>query len=275
MPLLIFTDLDASLMDEYYSYDKAKTALDLIKINNVPLIFNSSKTLTELISISDAFDGTNILIGENGSSIGIPLQSKLALKDEEFDSSNGYNFIYQKNLRSNVLSIINKLRGDFNFSFKGFFDMGFKELSELTGLTHDAAKRALSRETSEPIIWEDTDDKWNLFINEIGKHDIKAELGGRFYHLMDKAYDKSIGMKKVLSIFKKNYPQDNWKTLAIGDSENDIKMLESADYAIVISNPQKGNIILKRKDYTLSKYSSSKGWNDCMLEFFESTFNNI
>ena len=50
--LLIFTDLDASLLDhETYSFEEALPALQLIKDKEIPLILSSSKTYEEMIHI--------------------------------------------------------------------------------------------------------------------------------------------------------------------------------------------------------------------------------
>ena len=41
---IIITDLDASLLDESYSYKDAIDALDFIHKSEIPLVLNSSKT---------------------------------------------------------------------------------------------------------------------------------------------------------------------------------------------------------------------------------------
>ncbi|MEF9476347.1 MAG: HAD hydrolase family protein, partial [Candidatus Mariimomonas ferrooxydans] len=46
--IIIFTDLDGSLLDSSYSFKKALPALRLIKKKNIPLLICSSKTKSEI-----------------------------------------------------------------------------------------------------------------------------------------------------------------------------------------------------------------------------------
>ena len=46
--LIIFTDLDGTLLDFRYSYKEAVPALNLIRKKNIPLIICSSKTRAEI-----------------------------------------------------------------------------------------------------------------------------------------------------------------------------------------------------------------------------------
>ena len=88
---------------------------------------------------------------------------------------------------------------------------------------------------------------------------------------MDTKFDKSIGMASVVSLFAKRYPDSVWKTIALGDSPNDLVMLEQADFAVVIPNKAKGRMTLKRKDYIFADSYASEGWNDSVLKFLKST----
>ena len=50
-PLLIFTDLDGTLLDHHsYSFKGAEKALHILRQHSIPLIFNSSKTKVVLIN---------------------------------------------------------------------------------------------------------------------------------------------------------------------------------------------------------------------------------
>ncbi|MDK2782156.1 MAG: mannosyl-3-phosphoglycerate phosphatase, partial [Archaeoglobi archaeon] len=67
--IVIFTDLDGTLLDENYSFEDAEDVLEEIKRRSIPLIFCSAKTRAEqeyfqrLMGISDPF------IVEDGSAI--------------------------------------------------------------------------------------------------------------------------------------------------------------------------------------------------------------
>lgn len=72
MKLIIFTDLDGTLLDEEYSWDKAKPALDLIKKLQIPLVICSSKTRNEIEEYRHPFGVNDPFISENGGAVFIP-----------------------------------------------------------------------------------------------------------------------------------------------------------------------------------------------------------
>ena len=94
---------------------------------------------------------------------------------------------------------------------------------------------------------------------------IRAIRGGQFIHLMEAGYDKSIGVTTLRALLEKRFPSIEWTILAIGDSPNDKMMLEQADCALVIPNPQKGTLKLKRTDAFLAESPASMGWNASVL----------
>lgn len=70
--IIVFTDLDGTLLDESYSCEAAKPALDRVVRSSIPVVFCSSKTRAEIevyrreLGIPDPF------IVENGGAIVIP-----------------------------------------------------------------------------------------------------------------------------------------------------------------------------------------------------------
>ena len=52
MPILVFTDLDGSLMErETYSMKPARLALQTLQSREIPVIINSSKTAQEIQAV--------------------------------------------------------------------------------------------------------------------------------------------------------------------------------------------------------------------------------
>jgi len=55
--LIVFTDLDGTLLDHHdYSYAAALPALQLLAQSNTPLIFNTSKTASEVEQLRTEMD---------------------------------------------------------------------------------------------------------------------------------------------------------------------------------------------------------------------------
>ena len=70
--LLIVTDLDASLIGDDYLFTDAIPALSRLADLGYPVVFNSSKTLTELKVLASQLKLDTPLIAENGVIIAIP-----------------------------------------------------------------------------------------------------------------------------------------------------------------------------------------------------------
>lgn len=79
--IIIFTDLDGTLLDSRYSFRKALPAIKLIKEKNIPLILCSSKTRSEIELWRKKLNNNHPFISENGGGIFIPKKnSKFDIK---------------------------------------------------------------------------------------------------------------------------------------------------------------------------------------------------
>ncbi|MBZ9573076.1 HAD hydrolase family protein, partial [Patescibacteria group bacterium] len=70
--MIIFTDLDGTLLDENYSYEDALLVLNVLKKKKVPIIFCSGKTEGEQEVIKSEIGLNYPFIVEDGSAIYIP-----------------------------------------------------------------------------------------------------------------------------------------------------------------------------------------------------------
>ena len=70
IPLLVFTDLDGSLLDhDDYSFSAALPALSRLRDHAVPLVPLTSKTLAEMRVLQQALHNPHPFVIENGSAI--------------------------------------------------------------------------------------------------------------------------------------------------------------------------------------------------------------
>ena len=270
---IVVTDLDASLMDANYSYEAAHEALDLIHQRQIPLILNSSKTLSELIAITEHWNWQSkpFLIGENGACLGIPKSHPASEQIEAAKEKKDYYCVYNNGAYERILKHAKELKFSYNYQFVGFSDLSNSELCTLTGLTPPEADRAKERLCTEPIVWKDSEAAFSEFYEELKIRNIQSIRGGQFIHLMEYTHDKSTGMEALLSIFQSLSPSTIWESLAIGDSANDIPMLEKATHALIIPNPSHGTLKLKRTDYSLASEYASTGWNQAILKILNTT----
>ena len=279
---ILVTDLDASLLDGSYSYASAMESLEALETCDIPVVWNSSKTLDEMIEMAKDWPLKHkpILVGENGATLAFPSDSEYVAEATESAWGDflradavkgGYLCLFDAEVRGLILRTLQLLKQQNDFAFRGFSDFSDEALMELTGLSDKAVQLAKARQATEPILWEGSDEDYLRFVQIIKGYGFKTIRGGQFTHIMDTKFDKSIGMASVVSLFAKRYPESVWKTIALGDSPNDAVMLEQADFAVVIPNKAKGTMTLNRKDYILADGYASKGWNNSVLKFLKST----
>lgn len=256
---VVFTDLDATLLDHHnYSFEAANKALSTLKSLDIPLILNSSKTKPEMNHIRAMLDNHHPFIVENGAALIIPPQYFEFLTDETINFSTEYRII---------LETLSSLREQ-GFKFRNFDVLTAKDVSDLTNLSEEGAAMAKERFGSEPLLWDDTDEKLALFTEEIEKHQLKLIKGGRFYHVIG-LFDKGFAIDQARGLFEKKYPNKEIVTVGLGDSPNDLPMLETVDIAIVIKSGRSAEMKLKNKNVTFSQHEGPVGWNEEILKLLE------
>ena len=84
---------------------------------------------------------------------------------------------------------------------------------------------------------EDSNKNLQAFKKKLIKNEIIITEGGRFIHF-NVGYDKGKAVAKFLEIYKKQKFQ-SVLSISLGDSENDVSMLELTDYSCCIKSPKK------------------------------------
>lgn len=250
--LMIFTDLDGTLLDHYdYNFTQALPALEKIRQGQIPLIINSSKTYAEIKYIRTQMHNNWAFSVENGAALFLPA-GKLS------GDNNNLQQIILGCPQTEILYLLKSFREQYGFSFKGFSDFSSKELMIETGLTEIQAEQAKERLASEPIKWLDSAEKLALFKHLLTVQGMQLIKGGRFLHVMGQN-DKSTAMAWLLNAFNQQT-----KTIAIGDSQNDKKMLEQADFAAVIRKPDGSYLQLNKKPEQViySQHPAPLGWQE-------------
>jgi len=163
---------------------------------------------------------------------------------------------------SETLCFLNQHRNKFNI--KSFFDMSDKLVSSLTGLGIENSRLAKKRDFCEPFIIEDEsriEDLRQLSLKE-GFDIVK---GGRFYHLITQNLDKANAVLKLKEIYEEKFKK-SFKTIALGDGENDKTMLDIADISILIRKVNGSFIDYDKKDLIKTKSIGPAGWNETLKE---------
>lgn len=257
--LIIFTDLDGTLLDEQYCFNAAIPALNKIKQLNLPLIINSSKTYAEIAEIVHILGFNHPVITENGSFIAIPAHYFNNPKPLMLTLGASYPAITTQLQQCHQQG----------FQFTGFHQWTKKELTEITGLSQAMAAKALERQGTVPILWQDTEEQRVQFNQVLEASQLKLVKGGRFWHVMGQT-DKGMAAKALMqyyypSVNHYHCPNNAMNTVGLGDHANDLPMLEATAIAVVLPQAT-GDYAIDPNHPALiqAPESGPKGWNRVM-----------
>jgi mannosyl-3-phosphoglycerate phosphatase len=263
--ILVITDLDGTLLDFHdYSFAPAEPALRMLRRLGVPVICCSSKTSREIkywrreLKLRDPF------ICENGAAVFFPAnrfanyRGRLVVR--------GSHLVKEMGLRkSRIRAVFEKVRRETSIEMVGFSDMEIATVKSLCGFkTMRQAKMAADREYSEPFIFpprvkedEGTIEKVLIRFKELGLNVIR---GRRFFHLIGDT-DKGRAVR-FLKNFYSEIDQPKSVTIGIGDSTNDLEMLEAVDIPVLVmgKNRRYDPVVRGRVDPLLAGAPGPSGW---------------
>ena len=261
---LIFTDLDGTLLDHHtYSFAPALSTLNKLAKQDIPVIANTSKTFAELIEIRGAMGLTTPFIVENGAAIYIPISF---LKEQPQDTvlKNGSWVKEFSSPISHWLEVLEQLKDQFSGEFSHFANMSIEDICDCTGLSEHDATLASTREYCEPVLWKGSQSSQTRFVEALQQLGASPLQGGRFLHVTGKC-NKGTALTWLMSEYKKQFPDHLCQSIALGDGQNDIAMLEAADVAVRIKSPTSPLPALTRKNNVLtSDKFGPEGWAECI-----------
>ena len=261
---VIFTDLDGTLLDHFtYQSDAALAMLEQLKSQHIPIIPNTSKTCEEVLQIRDELQLDGPFIIENGAAVYIPVDH-FAVQPKGTRRDKGFWVKSFCQTRDYWLALLAQSASQYRPDFIGFNDLSVIQLAELTGLSQAQAAKAKNRQYGEPLQWTGEPARQSAFIehlHNLGAHVLK---GGRFLHISGQC-NKGEAQLWLAAQYQLNRPAKKSVSIALGDSDNDIAMLEAADIALQVRSPVHGFVNLKRQTgiYRSTKFGPA-GWAECL-----------
>ena len=262
---LIFSDLDGTFLHhQNYSFGKNDLVIEKLKKNNNQIIFNSSKTYSEIKLILKKLKLTMMPFScENGAILYFPKKIfKKIKKSQSFEDYWKINLTNKNSLK--WYRILKKLKKD--FSFELICDLSKKDLLKLTNLKN--IKQMLNREASQLIVWKDNKKKFNEFSRIIKiKHKGSLNQGGRFIQISSPC-NKRIATKEICHVYHESFHDKYYQPfIALGDNKNDRDMLNFAKYACVIENKYSTPIKLNslKKNVFYSQKEAPWGWRESLM----------
>jgi len=259
----VITDLDGSFLNHHnYQWSEALPAVKSLQDKNIPIIFNTSKTYSETVVLQKQVGISAPFIIENGSCIYLP---KLQFPDLPSPFAESYKSYWQIKLGNTVKEIdryVNQiiLPDD---QFSKLSDFSAEQASQLTGLSLEQSKNAIAREYSQPILWEGSESQLGNFKIRLEKQGLSLLRGGRFLHIQGNS-DKGKAIRKLQVLYSHTL-----NTIVIGDSGNDLEMLNEADISIIIKAPGNQYLLDDFIPTYISNLEAPKGWAEAINFVFQ------
>ena len=256
----IVTDLDGTLMDEDYDISPARKTLNLLSELAIPVIPCTSKTASEVRHFRNENGLFDPFIVENGAAAyGI---NKISSSEWELILGKSY-----KELRI----ILSNISETINYDLIPLNDLNNNEIFELTGLSDEGIIRALDRKWSVPFL-NPPDVIFEKVKTICSSYKVHVFKGNRMSHLLSSNSHKGQAVNKL-----KEYLQNrDVKIIALGDSQNDLPLLEYADISVVIPGRNGPNKYLQsgidKGRFRLANAPHAEGWANSVEELISNIY---
>ena len=227
--IIIFTDLDGTLLHpRTYSFGEARSALELMRQRDIPLVLCSSKTRAEIEVYRRRLENYHPFISENGGGVFIPDGYFPSFADGE--RQNGYRLRRFGSPYQELRNALTDLRERLAIKVRGFGDMSVREIAYVSGLSEAEAALAKMRDFDEPIIFEGSGEQADVFLRAIEDRGYRWTRG-RFHHITGEN-DKGRAATFLNDLYEKQYGPI--RTIGIGDSLNDLPLLRAVDQPVLV-----------------------------------------
>lgn len=230
---LIFTDLDATLIDhDTYGFEAARSTLEMLRHKSVPIIICSSKTRAEIEVYRKRMNLHGPFIAENGGAIFIP-PAIFHSPPKGFTAKGKYHVMELGTPYVTLRRMWQKIKARAKLNMTGFSELTVREIAAYADLPLEEAGLAAVREYSEPFLFHDTPEGFQVLENIATQMGLQITRGGRFFHFTG-PNDKGMAVQIVKRLFSEASPDQKLTTVGLGDSANDIPMLRLVDIPVVI-----------------------------------------
>ena len=249
----VVTDLDGTLMDHHYDWSAAMDAIRRLQRHGIPLIPCTSKTVEEVLRFREQTDLHDPFIVENGGAI-------------YGESANG-DLWHQalgpswKQLRPQL----ENLELELGETLHALDDLSDGEAERLLGLGGEALLQAKRRRCSVPFIPPSAYESRQRLQELAEIRQLCVVQGNRLGHLLGRGVSKG----RALQTLKQRLGASGVKVLALGDSPNDLPLLEAGDCAVVVPGPAGPHPELQagvdEGRYQLAPAPHAEGWSAAVL----------
>ncbi len=252
----VVTDLDGTLMDHKYDLMPALDTIYALGKLGIPVIPCTSKTYSEVKLFRNKYNLNDPFIIENGGAAYGNHEDSLDEWVLRFGSS------YDE-----LIIILNKISSNIGYQLRSIKDLSDAEFTALTGLVGEAISHAMERLWSVPFLTPPSE--YSSALSKFAKkYDVSIYQGNRMSHLVRRGTNKG----NALNQLKYHLKKPELKIFALGDSPNDLPLLDVADYAVVVPGANGPHPIfrdgIQTGKYIQAPSPHAKGWDKIVRSFF-------
>ncbi len=263
--LLIFTDLDGTLLNQDdYAYQAAVPQLERLKQANVPVIPVTSKTRAEVEHLMQAIGLTDPFVVENGSGVFIP-NTETQFELPETTDWGSYRLLQLGCTYGEARAALDRVAQTLELDLIGFGDMSIADVMQQTGLSADDAEQAKMRDFTEPFITpkQRSAEQIEQAVRAAG---FQVVVGDRFSHLIGSGAGKGKAVQQLVNAYQRLQPDRPVTTIGLGNSPNDLAMLEVVDIPIVIPSPKGAHPQLANRGWHIAAAPGCRGWASAIAD---------
>lgn len=226
---IVFIDIDGTLRNSSGKItDETIKSILRLKEEGLQIVLTTGRSLKYTINVSKLYDGGNYIISSNGAEI-YNYKSSNMIYSSPIDEAS-LKFLEEKVLIHKLFFIANTESGRYSNNPKK--EVGVKSASSLLNINEPINQVVIQSFDVErmKLFRRDLEDYKKLKISN--KRKVPVEGLYLFYDVTNSDVSKGNAVKKLCEYL--NISLD--KTMAIGDSNNDIDMFEVCKYKVAVSN---------------------------------------
>jgi mannosyl-3-phosphoglycerate phosphatase len=227
--IVIFADLDGSLLSVHYSHKATEPVLTELLALGATIVFCSSKTRAEILYHQKQMKVNGPFISENGSAVFVP-RGYFANSYSCTKQTSQYDVIELGIPYWLTRQKLKKIKRETHSEIIGFGELTANQLSAESGLPNHLSRLAKKREYDEPFrILRGSEEK---IVRAAENQGLCCTKGDRYLHLIG-----NTNKGKAVALLTRLYSEEFREvlTLGVGDSANDLPMLEQVDVPFFVT----------------------------------------
>ncbi len=233
MQPVFITDLDGTLLGhDDFSFTPIRDDFLNLLDRGIQIIFNSSKTATEIRALCDDLDVKLPFISENGAAL---FNADLLVGDMLLADTAPSTMVLGTTVEDLMAAWVEAIDPALRRHCTLLEDMGPKAQQRVLGLAGRQLSRALDRDFSVLFSFDGLQDAFADLCSQAAFAGLSVHSGGRA-HCLSGQHDKASFNTMIRQ--RCSAPSGKAVIIGFGDSQNDIALLSQADVACVLPRPR-------------------------------------